>query len=574
MVIKINSVLNNKYPDIITPFQPIFIKTHKYTKDVFQKEFPDIMSEKENILLKFANINEFLNQRLLASFHIDILNSFSLKKLINIYPIANLKASGMSRFSAEELINVLRLSNDDITFLKPFARQKSYNGLFNFSVDELMQMSKYSKDEKARLMDLSNTRLGYRAINTLVKDKRVDTNDVAGALRKLQDEFAENIESVDVLKTEDGYKIKILSKEPYKIHVFPYKEGNAVSKMTQERFMSISSINEKIDEIIGLNHLVNIHNAEVINTNRGKIKNYVFNLPPNLIRNEWEAGKLAKEDITMFFTEAAGIVSKEDYKYFAEQGFKLTPFDNEKILEARKYSVTHEPLSINSDYHKKLELQVLAKEFEKLENVDTNHKFLIIDGLPGAGKSTVFKSFIKNSDETYYLTDVDDLRSEFPEYYKGGIGAHVVHPVTRHIYKEIILPKAMREGKNIVFQMTGNYESVDKVLQEAYKNGYSIDYINVNVNPAVAINRAKYRHATNGRYIDPYLILDRVRVNNSAKQYMSKILSYSPYINASYEYKPGILTKIEDGVEAGHINLDKSQNTILDKVKAFFSRFI
>lgn len=559
------------YPEIITQFQPLFIKTQKYTKDIFQKEFPYIAPEKENILLQFANIKESLKNPF-ANSNINILNTFSLKKLVNIYPITKLKDfSGLNRFSPTDLERILQLSNDDITFIKPFARQKGYNGLFNFSTGNLIEISKYNETDKARLMDLYGTRLNFKAIQTLIKDSSLDTQDFAGAIQKLQNEYPKNIDNINIVQTPNNYLIRLTTKEPFKTHTFAYKAGeNTSTKMTPKRFEAIENINSEIDKINELNSLVNKHNYKVINTGNGRIKSYQFNLAPNIIRNEWEAGKLAKEDVTNFFTEASGIISNEDFKYFAEREFKLTPFDNKVVTTARKYGITHNSLSTNSDYYKKKEAEIIEKEFPKLDKVASDRKLLILDGLPGSGKSTAFKNFVK--DESFYDTDTDDIKAYFSEIYQNGIGAQAVHNASKKVYKHKILPKALKEGKNIVYQTCGRYESLNRFMQKAHQNGYKIDYINVTTDIPNSIKRAIHRQEINGRFMDPYIILATARRNQNAKQYMAKIISYNPYISNSYNYKSGILTKIEDGMETKEFNIKQNNDSFVSKIKKLFSR--
>lgn len=571
MSLKITPKITDRLPEITTSFQPLFIKQRKYSKDVFQKDFPYIAHEKQNILYKFANIKEAFS-RPFANFYIDILNTFSLQKLTNIYSTTKLRDfSGLNRFSPEEVIEILHLKNEEISFLKPFAHKKKFNGMFGFSFGDLLKINKYDKTEKMRLMDLSNTRLDFKSTDMIVKDKNVDTAYFASAVRKISDDFAENIDNMSVFKINGEYVIKFSTKTPFKSYIVPYVKPSSASKMTESRFQSIQKINEKIDEIKGLNIDVNKHNVEVLTTDKGRLKNYRFSLPPNLIKKEWEAGRLEKEDISMLFTDAAGIVSKEDFEYFAKQGFTLTPFDTEEIIAARKYTFNHDELKTNSPYYKAKEPEILAKEFKKLENIDSGRKIIVVDGLPGAGKSTALQKFLKHQKETYYTTDVDEIREYFPEYYQGGIGSDLVHLPASNILKKIILPKALAEGKNIVFQTTGNFEKLDKVLRETYKNGYSIDYVNIQIPTNIAILQANNRHKTNGRFMDPYIILSKAKMNSGEKGFMAKILSYNPYIKNSYNYDAGILTKIEEGIEGQDYNLDEKRG-LLERFVDIFKR--
>lgn len=575
MNLKIPPVKTNYYPDIITPFQPVFIKDIKYPKKSFQKRFSYVPDEKKGILYRYANIKESTYSFLFTDLNLDILNLFSPKKLKSLYSLVKMKDFlQTSRFSPEELFVFLKLKNEDINFLKPFARQKKYDGMFNYSVPELFAINRHSDEEKLRFMDLLQTHLDYKTMDTIVNDKTIDAADFSSAVRDIQQKHAENIAYISAFKSPEGYKIKITTKEPFTTYTYPYESGNSAIKMTEKRFLTLGKIKEEIDKITELNKLVNKHNFEVINKKIGKIKNYSFSLPPNLIKNEWEKGNLVKEDIQDLFTEAAGIVSNEDFKYFASREFKLTPFDNDETIKARKYNITHKELDLNSDYYKEKEVEIINREFQKLEKADSGKNLLIVDGFPGSGKTTAYRNFIKNSDEEYYITDVDDLRMDFSELYNGGIGSGLVHKAVSNLYKNKIIPEALAKNKNIVYQMCGSYENLNDVLQKARKNGYTINYININTNSSASIINSNNRQKTNGRFMDPYIILSFAKVNAGAKQYMAKIISYSPLIDNSYNYKSGILSRIENGNEVENIKLNtKSENYFSKLINYFKSLF-
>ena len=70
--------------------------------------------------------------------------------------------------------------------------------------------------------------------------------------------------------------------------------------------------------------------------------------------------------------------------------------------------------------------------------------------------------------------------------------------------------------------------------------------------------------------MDPYTILAVAERNQRAKQYMAKIISFNPYVNNSYNYKSGILTKIEDGMEAEYVDYKQKSNSFLNKLKNLF----
>lgn len=157
--------------------------------------------------------------------------------------------------------------------------------MFNYSVHELFAINKHSDEEKLRFMDLLQTHLDYKTMDTIVKDKAIDMADFSSAVRYIQQKHAENIAFISAFKNQEGYKIRITTKKPFTTTTYPYNGDNSAIKMTEKRFLSLDKIKEEIDKITELNNLVNKHNYEVINKRIGKSKNYSFSLSLNFIKN-------------------------------------------------------------------------------------------------------------------------------------------------------------------------------------------------------------------------------------------------------------------------------------------------
>lgn len=559
--ISLDSIQNFKTPEIITPFMPYTRVTSSYPKDIFEKEFSSVDLKKKPILFKFANVCQH-NTLLFNNLDLRFLENFSLNKLINVFSLVGLRDfSTYNRFSPTELFKILELKNEEISFIKPFARQKNYQGVFNYSTENLLDINKESNINKSRYMDLMSARLKYEDAKMIVDNHDINTTDFKCAIRDLQERFAENIDNISINHLGDKYQIVLTTQTPFSVHRFNYSEckngQNNSKKMTLERFNTLEYLNSQIDEVDSYNKMVNKYNFEVINNGKGKIREYSSGIKSGDIIKAWESGNLLKEDIMDLFTKNPACIPREDFKYFAQKKFKLTPFDTPKIIEGRYYTATTPKLDTASDYYKVKEGEILKKELQKLKDADSNKKIMIIDGLPGAGKSTIINNILKQTKEKFYVSDSDNIKKEFTEYYKDGIGAEVVHKASSYLYKNKLIPAILKQGKNLIYQTSGSYESLDKILKDANKLGYTIDFVNVNTDKVTCINRAKKRMETDGRFMDPCVIIDIAKKNSNAKGYMAEIISYSPYIHKSYKCHNYELLEVKQGEIKKSYNLNK-----------------
>ena len=122
-------------------------------------------------------------------------NSKPFFKVLNMPSIIDLgNLSLIDRFSLNELVRLLKLKNEEITFIKPFARQKNYMGIFNYSTNDLLEIAKENKQNQSRYMDLMTTKLPFTDIKKLVYDSNIDTTNFRATVRNLQLQYAHNIE--------------------------------------------------------------------------------------------------------------------------------------------------------------------------------------------------------------------------------------------------------------------------------------------------------------------------------------------------------------------------------------------
>ena len=62
---------------------------------------------------------------------------------------------------------------------------------------------------------------------------------------------------------------------------------------------------------------------------------------------------------------------------------------------------------------------------------------------------------------------------------------------------------------------------------------------------------------TDGRFMDPCVIIDIAKKNSNAKGYMAEIISYSPYIHKSYKCHNYELLEVKQGEIKKSYNLNK-----------------
>ena len=128
-----NKVYNNIYEvkeNVITPFQPLFIKQPECDRVLFSENFSRTEPKKRNFLYKFANLHE--HYKILYDItDLQFLRTLSFEKLKSLFKMAAVKDdTGMLRFSPAELIRIASLDDDTLNFIKPFTRQKKPEGIF------------------------------------------------------------------------------------------------------------------------------------------------------------------------------------------------------------------------------------------------------------------------------------------------------------------------------------------------------------------------------------------------------------------------------------------------------------
>ncbi len=588
-------IYNNIYEvreNIIAPFQPLFISQPKCDKDIFSKNFASIPTNKRTYLYKFANLNE--HYKLLYNvFDLKQLVNFSRNKLKRLYSISSLKDdSGMLRFSPNQLFQAANFKDETLNFINPFARQKNPAGLFSFSFNDIKTLSNFSEREKQNAMQLFVFKLSPKDLINISKDKNANIPVLKERLALINDLYPQNIYEMGVKKINNNYVIHFTTEDNYKSYHYIFdnnfnlnpkyksnidfeagkikKSGfwnklNIFSKASQKinklddktqcsvekHYETLGKIKEYADSLKSLQQKMYSYNFQVCTIGEGNIIDTNIKFPKNMLVNYYKKGLISNSDLVRICSDYAELIPKSDFEYFALNKVKMTQFDNDKFLEIRRNNVMSKPVEVGSDYYKKVLKETLSIENEKLKNIKAERKLIIIDGLPGAGKSTIINSLLKQDKDSFYTPDSDDIKGMFKEVYKNGEGANLVHNASGKILKNEIIPRVLEQGKNFIYQTTGNYVSINKIINQAAEKGYKIDFIHIPTKKNISLERSINRFNQNGRFMDPIVTISIFNTNNKEKAYSAKIFSYNKNIVNSYIFEKGKYHLIKEGLYSG-----------------------
>ena len=590
-------IYNNLYEvreNIITAFQPIIIKKPKCDKDTFSKNFGSITPPKRNFLYKFANLSEH-HKLLYNLFDLKILQNFSKEKLKSLFLIASAKDSmGMLRFSPSELLKTATLPDETLNFIKPFARQKKSTGIFNYSFENLKSLTEFSPQERQNAMQLFAFKLLPQDLINLCKDKNVNIQKLKHHLSVIDQLYPQKISEIGIKKYKNNYIISVFTEDDFKNfhYVFDnklnpdnhyksnidfetgqFRKNNLLNKFkilfnkksqnnlsyiennndipVNSNFTALGNIIERAEYLKSMQQKIYQENFVTTLTKEGHLINTTIKFPKNMLVQNWQKGFLSKSDLMRICSDYAEFIPQADFNYFALNKIPITPFDDEKILEIRKNNILAAPVQIGSTYYKKVLENILQTEDAKLKNIKAEKKMIIIDGLPGAGKSTIIHRLLKKDNNAFYTPDSDEIKAMFKEVYKNGEYSNLVHKAAGNILKNEIIPQVLSQGKNLIYQTTGDFISINKIITQAAEHGYKIDFIQIPTPKNLSLERSIKRFNSNGRFMDPITTMSIFNHNNKEKLYSAKIFSYNPNISDTYIFEHDNLKLIKNGLYTG-----------------------
>lgn len=581
--------------NVVSAFQPIFIKQPVFPNDLFVKHFANVEHKKRNYLHRFANLQEHHNL-LYDLYDLKFLQTLSLDRLKSIFMIASEKdSSGVIRFTPQNIIRLAALHQEKLDFIKPFARQKNYRGCFNFKTSDLYEVTKFSKQEAQKAMQLFEFNLPAQDLLALSKDKNADINTLVKRLKTLQKIFMTDIYDIALKKHNENYVVYLTTIKEHKTFKYVFdnkfnlntqyksnvdfeaekiKETNILKKLNpfqkdkttpsgqqtiknilkvtpEEHFLILDKIQEKANFLKQMYLKAYQHNFYVLHSGKGNYIEPDLRLPENMLVNYFKQGAINENDLIKICSENAGLIPDKDLKYFALNKIRITPYDTEKYLEIRNINAHSQRVEVGSKYYNSVLETVLKNEENKLKNIKADKKMIVIDGLPGSGKSTIINRILKKDKNLYYTPDSDDIKAMFKEVYKNGEGADLVHRASSTILKREILPRAFKQGKNLIYQTTGGSVNINNIVQQAKNHGYDIDFIHITTPKDLSVERSISRFEKTGRFLDPYVTLMIVNNNNHEKEFAAKIFSHNPNIRNSYMYENGKLQRVIAGQEYG-----------------------
>ena len=142
--------------------------------------------------------------------------------------------------------------------------------------------------------------------------------------------------------------------------------------------------------------------------------------------------------------------------------------------------------------------------------VAAERKVFVLIGYPGAGKSSIAEA-IRSQRRAVHIV-ADDAKLIVPEY-EGGKGSSFVHEESADLANDV-LATAAKNGDNIIVEKLGSSDkSIDKVADQFKRNGYEVALIHVDVDRAIAKERAARRFTKTGRGV-PAGIYNELQAGN------------------------------------------------------------
>ena len=142
-----------------------------------------------------------------------------------------------------------------------------------------------------------------------------------------------------------------------------------------------------------------------------------------------------------------------------------------------------------------------AKVFSSKGPVKAEREATIILGPPASGKSRLSETYARERNAA--IVDSDEAKKVIPEY-DNGAGTSAVHEESSDLMfgENGVLERLVDEGANLVLPKVGHSPgSIRQIIQGLKQEGYRVNLVNMNVEPAEAYRRMIGRFLKTGRVI-------------------------------------------------------------------------
>lgn len=262
-----------------------------------------------------------------------------------------------------------------------------------------------------------------------------------------------------------------------------------------------------------------VKNAEIIKSNK--------------LMNTIDTNKLSAYEGAMLAKAArGGNITPQEAKKMQKIKECIAELENTKTIDPDKNPELVE--QVKKEFRKEI-----MQQAEEYGGAKQEHKFSIITGLPGAGKTSAGVEELRKQG---YLEVDNDIAKKVPalkEYNKGGAGAGAAQDVCSVARKQLV-SELLSQGYNIIYPGTGdNYDKVSRDLSMFKDAGYKADgpaVRYVEVSNETAVTRAIIRTYTDGRYTGLDYITD---MGNKPKKVIERLESEG-YADKSSGAKLGV----------------------------------
>lgn len=158
------------------------------------------------------------------------------------------------------------------------------------------------------------------------------------------------------------------------------------------------------------------------------------------------------------------------------------------------------------------EQQTIAQDFITPASIPPKGqapKLVFVTGMPGSGKSEIIVKQFERGGEKYVHIDSDAIKQRLPGW--DNTQPWLTHDEASVVAEQIILPRALVEGHNVIFDGVGpNAAKLMEFAKEARARGYEVEFYNISSDVAFNLQRAAARSLKPGGRNVPFGYIEGV----------------------------------------------------------------